>query len=67
MLGLRSRKIAPSIIARTYQYLLIGSFGAFSWLGFMVTHELGHPDGKADWRLCMAGELITLWGACLLQ
>ena len=27
---------------RTFQFLLIFSFIAFSWLAFMVAHEFGH-------------------------
>jgi hypothetical protein len=30
------------MVERTFQVLLIASFVAFSWLGFMVVHEFGH-------------------------
>src|SRR5437868_1031915 len=32
----------PSLSERAFQILLVVSFLAFSWLGFMIVHECGH-------------------------
>jgi hypothetical protein len=50
--------MSPTVGNRLFQWLLIGSTLAFSWLGMMVVHEFGHVlqvwfDGRAVERVIL--------------